>query len=124
MNGNVFTLITVRKSGSQPRSGRERSGPPKLGQANARAVTSRELDSASLRKLGRGQSAEDDEARIGGGAAIMCIRRNLRGWANCFGLGYPWPTFRGLNHFVRYRLGVHLRRRRQRGWRTREGVSR
>jgi len=51
------------------------------------------------------------------------VNRNLRGWANYFGLGYPRPTFRQLNHFVRYRLGMHLRRRSQRGWRAREGVS-
>jgi RNA-directed DNA polymerase len=29
------------------------------------------------------------------------VNRNLRGWANYFGLGYPRQTFRGLNHFVR-----------------------
>jgi RNA-directed DNA polymerase len=51
------------------------------------------------------------------------VNRHLRGWANYFGLGYPRQTFRHLNHFVRYRLGVHLRRRSQRGWRAREGVS-
>jgi RNA-directed DNA polymerase len=51
------------------------------------------------------------------------VNRQMRGWANYFGLGYPRNTFRSLNHFVRYRLGVHLRRRSQRGWRAREGVS-
>ena len=51
------------------------------------------------------------------------LNRHLRGWANYFGLGYPRGTFRHLNHFVRYRLGMHLRRRSQRGWRAREGVS-
>lgn len=51
------------------------------------------------------------------------VNRHLRGWANYFGLGYPRKTFRHLNHFVRYRLGMHLRRRSQRGWRAREGVS-
>jgi len=40
-----------------------------------------------------------------------------------FGRGYPRQAFRHLNHFVRYRLGRPLRRRSQRGWRAREGVS-
>jgi RNA-directed DNA polymerase len=51
------------------------------------------------------------------------VNRQLRGWANYFGLGYPRKTLRHLNPFVRYRLGVHLRRRSQRGWRPRPGVS-
>jgi RNA-directed DNA polymerase len=51
------------------------------------------------------------------------LNRHLRGWANYFGLGYPRQTFRDLNHFVRCRLGKHLRRRSQRGWRARQGVS-
>jgi RNA-directed DNA polymerase len=51
------------------------------------------------------------------------LNRHRRGWANYFGLGYPRASFRHLNHFVRFRLGRHLRRRSQRGWRAREGVS-
>jgi len=51
------------------------------------------------------------------------VNRHLRGWANYFGLGYPRQTFRALNHFVRYRLGKHLQRRSQRGWRPRQGIS-
>ncbi|MCZ7640699.1 MAG: hypothetical protein M5U12_34365 [Verrucomicrobia bacterium] len=51
------------------------------------------------------------------------LNRHLRGWANYFGLGYPRNVFRHLNHFVRYRLGQHLQRRSQRGWRARKGVS-
>jgi RNA-directed DNA polymerase len=51
------------------------------------------------------------------------VNRNLRGWANYFSLGYPRQTFRHLNHFVGYRLGKHLCRRSQRGWRARKGVS-
>jgi len=51
------------------------------------------------------------------------VNRHLRGWANYFGLGYPRATFRALNHFVRYRLGKHLQRRSQRGWRPRQGIS-
>jgi RNA-directed DNA polymerase len=51
------------------------------------------------------------------------VNRHLRGWANYFELGYPRKAFREVNHFVRSRLGKHLRRRSQRGWRVREGVS-
>ena len=51
------------------------------------------------------------------------LNRHLRGWANYFGLGYPRGVFRHLNHFVRGRLGKHLHRRSQRGWRARQGVS-
>ena len=51
------------------------------------------------------------------------VNRHLRGWANYFGLGYPRNAFRHLNHFLRDRLRRHLRRRSQRGWRAREGVS-
>jgi len=51
------------------------------------------------------------------------LNRHLRGWANYFKLGYPRNRFRDLNHFVRHRLGKHLRRRSQRGWRVRQGVS-
>jgi RNA-directed DNA polymerase len=54
---------------------------------------------------------------------IERVNRHLRGWANYFGLGYPRKTFRDLNHFVRCRLGKHLHRRSQRGWRVRQGVS-
>ncbi len=54
---------------------------------------------------------------------IERLNRHLRGWANYFGLGYPRKTFRKLNHLVRCRLGQHLRRRSQRGWRARQGVS-
>jgi RNA-directed DNA polymerase len=51
------------------------------------------------------------------------VNRNLRGWSNCLKIGYPRQAFRQLNHFVRCRLGQHLRRRSQRGWRARQGVS-
>lgn len=54
---------------------------------------------------------------------IESLNRNLRGWANYFQLGYPRNALRDLNHFVRYRLGKHLKRRSQRGWRPRQGVS-
>jgi RNA-directed DNA polymerase len=51
------------------------------------------------------------------------VNRHLRGWSNYFGLGYPRQTFRQVNQFVGFRLGRHLQRRSQRGWRAREGVS-
>ncbi|MCX6926347.1 MAG: group II intron reverse transcriptase/maturase [Verrucomicrobia bacterium] len=54
---------------------------------------------------------------------IERLNRHLRGWANYFALGYPRQVFGHLNHFVRYRLGKHLRRRSQRGWRAPQGVS-
>jgi RNA-directed DNA polymerase len=51
------------------------------------------------------------------------VNRHLRGWSKYFGLGYPRKAFHSLNHFVRYRMGRHLQRRSQRGWRARQGVS-
>ena len=54
---------------------------------------------------------------------IARVNRHLRGWSNYYRLGYPRKAFRVLNHFVGYRLGRHLQRRSQRGWRRRQGVS-
>ena len=54
---------------------------------------------------------------------IERLNRHLRGWANYFRLGYPRRPFGQLNHFVRYRLGRHLQRRSQRGWRVRAGIT-
>jgi RNA-directed DNA polymerase len=51
------------------------------------------------------------------------VNRHLRGWSNYFKLGYPRKAFRHINRFVQERLGRHLCRRSQRGWRAREGVS-
>src|SRR5713101_7680197 len=51
------------------------------------------------------------------------VHRHLRGWSNYFKLGYPRKAFRHLNRFVQQRLGGHLRRRSQRGWRARSGIS-
>lgn len=51
------------------------------------------------------------------------VNRHLQGWSKYFRLGFPRKAFRQLNHFVRSRLGRHLHRRSQRGWRAREGVS-
>jgi len=54
---------------------------------------------------------------------IERLNRHLRGWGNYFGLGHPRAAFRRLNHFVRMRLGKHLERRSQRGWRRRPGIT-
>ena len=54
---------------------------------------------------------------------IKRINRHLEGWANYFRLGNPRRAFRQINHLVRARLGRHLRRRSQRGWRKRPGVT-
>jgi RNA-directed DNA polymerase len=51
------------------------------------------------------------------------VNLHLRGWANYFQLGYPRKAFRHLNRFVQERLGRHLHRRSQRGWRARTGIS-
>ena len=51
------------------------------------------------------------------------VNRHLRGWARYFALGYPRKAFRQINFFVRGRLGQHLQRRSQRGWRARQGIS-
>jgi RNA-directed DNA polymerase len=56
-------------------------------------------------------------------ALIGELNRHLRGWANYFGLGYPRAAFRKINRYVRDRLTVHLRRRSQRPFRPRDGVS-
>jgi RNA-directed DNA polymerase len=54
---------------------------------------------------------------------IQRLNRHLRGWGNYFQLGHPRTAFRQINHHVRARLGKHLRRRSQRGWRRRPGVT-
>lgn len=82
----------------------------------ARKAMEREKD-ALRRKIGPKQSHVPLPELIGG------LNRHLKGWANYFKLGHPRKAFGQLNHFVRYRLGRHLRRRSQRGWRAREGVS-
>ncbi len=51
------------------------------------------------------------------------LNRHLRGWAKYFSLGYPREAYRDLNHLVQCRLGQHLRRRSQRGWRVRQGST-
>ena len=76
----------------------------------------REQD-ALRRKIGPKQSQVPRPELIGG------RNRHLKGRANYFQLGHPRKAFGPLNRFVRDRLGRQLRRRSQRGWRAREGVS-
>ena len=79
VNCKVLIMVRDRKPCSRPQSGWERSRPLTLGKVNARAVASRELDSASLRILGSGQPAESGEARIGREASIRRTDRTPRG---------------------------------------------
>jgi RNA-directed DNA polymerase len=52
---------------------------------------------------------------------IVCLNRQLDGWANYFRFGYPKEAFRKINWYVRDRLKRHLRRRSQRPFRPPEG---
>ena len=72
-------MIIGRKSCSRTRSERGRPCSLRLGEANARAVASRELGSASLRKTESGQPAEDGEARTALEASTRSTERTLRG---------------------------------------------
>src|SRR5579864_8876521 len=72
-------MIKDRKSCSRLLSGWERSRPLKLGKANVRAVASRELGSASLRKPGVASPPNWGEASIGGEVSIRSTRRTPRG---------------------------------------------
>lgn len=54
---------------------------------------------------------------------IAKTNRQLVGWANYFRFGYPGHGFRNINTYVRERLIIHLRRRSQRPFRPKEGVS-
>lgn len=54
---------------------------------------------------------------------IADVNRHRRGWGQYFGLGHPRKVFRRMNRFTEERLGRHLRRRSQRGWRRPKGVS-
>ena len=51
------------------------------------------------------------------------INGHLCGWANYFSQGYPRRAHRHINHYVRHRLGIHLRRRSQRPWHPPEGET-
>lgn len=54
---------------------------------------------------------------------IKELNRQLRGWSNYFGQGYPRKSFREINHYVRKRLYCHLTRRSQRPWHPPKGVT-
>lgn len=51
------------------------------------------------------------------------INEHLRGWGNYFGQGYPRQAFRDINWYVQQRLIRHLKRRSQRPYRLRQGMS-
>lgn len=51
------------------------------------------------------------------------LNKQMRGWSNYFGYGYPRRAFREINSYVRQRLGRHLSRRSQRPWRAPSGVT-
>jgi RNA-directed DNA polymerase len=51
------------------------------------------------------------------------LNRNLRGWGNYFGFGYPRHAFNQINSYVHWRLWKHLRRRSQRHYRPPKGVT-
>lgn len=57
------------------------------------------------------------------GVLIDQVNEHLRGWGNYFGQGYPRKAFRQLNGYVRVRLEGHLKRRSQRPFRRKEGLS-
>ena len=54
---------------------------------------------------------------------VRLLNRQLQGWANYFSFGYPRVAFRKINTYVRARLTRHMRRRSQRPFRPRKGVS-
>lgn len=54
---------------------------------------------------------------------IVDVNRQIRGWANYFGLGYPRSAFRKINSYVRCRLFAHLQRRSQRPYRLPGGQT-
>jgi RNA-directed DNA polymerase len=49
------------------------------------------------------------------------LNRQLKGWANYFGKGYPRKAFRGINTYVQDRLFRHVRKRSQRPFRPPKG---
>lgn len=55
---------------------------------------------------------------------IAMLNRQLKGWANYFGYGYPRRAYRKINWHVGYRLANHLKHHRsQRRYRVPEGVT-
>ena len=88
-------MIIGRKSCSRVQSVGERSAALKLGKAKARAVASRELGSASLRKSESGQPAENGEASTALEASTKSTERTLRGGRRQRALKEPpgtWET--------------------------------
>jgi len=56
-------------------------------------------------------------------ALIQEVNRQLMGWANYFGQGYPRQAFRDVNFFVQSRLIRQLKRRSQRPFQPPKGVT-
>jgi RNA-directed DNA polymerase len=54
---------------------------------------------------------------------IVRINRQLRGWSNYYGHGYPRQAFRNINHYVEERLIRHLNRRSQRKYKLPGGLG-
>jgi len=54
---------------------------------------------------------------------IAEINRHLRGWGNYFGKGQPRHAFRQINWYVQERLTKHLKRRSQRPYRCKDGLT-
>src|SRR5438876_10536335 len=72
-------MVNGQKSCSQLCGWREQSGQSKPEAANARAVVSRELESASLNLIESGQPPRRGEASNGPEALTKCRGRTLRG---------------------------------------------
>lgn len=79
MNCEVFIMVKGQKPCSQLCGWWEQSCWSKPEAANARAVVSRELDSASLNVNESGQPSRGGEASTGPEALIKCRGRTLRG---------------------------------------------
>ena len=79
MNCKAFITVKGQKPCSQLCGWREQSCQSKPEAANARAVVSRELESASLNLTESGQPFRRGEASIGPEALTTCKGRTLRG---------------------------------------------
>src|SRR5882672_417092 len=100
------------------RNDRDRCGRPQRYWNLEPSRKTMERERAALRKLVSPKQCYTPLPEL-----IGQLNRHRRGWANYFKLGYPRNAFRDLNHFVQCRLGKHLRRRSQRGWRARRGLN-
>ncbi len=54
---------------------------------------------------------------------IAEVNRHLVGWKNYYQYGYSRKALRDINHYIRLRLAIHLRRRSQRPYRGAEGKT-